>query len=114
VAAAWPVATLGQQSKKIPRLCFLTFDPVTAQTNRFEPFRSLVNAGGLMAYNASTSTFEAHTATYVDKILKGVKPSDLPVEQPTKFELIINMKAAKAIDLQIPDKLLALADELIE
>ena len=78
------------------------------------PFRSLVDAGGLMAYDSYTSAFRTYTATYVDKILKGAKPSDLPVEQATKFELVINAKAAKALGLTIPPSLLARADELIE
>jgi putative tryptophan/tyrosine transport system substrate-binding protein len=78
------------------------------------PFGQIVEAGGLMAYDSYTSSFQARTASYVDKILKGANPSDLPVEQPTKFELVINMKAAKALDLTIPANLLARADEVIE
>src|SRR5712691_5202176 len=63
------------------------------------PYRGMVAAGGLMAYDSYTSALQARTATYVDKILKGAKPADLPVEQPTKFELIINRKTAKALSL---------------
>jgi putative ABC transport system substrate-binding protein len=76
--------------------------------------RLVVEAGGLMAYDSLTTGFQAHTATYVDKILKGANPSDLPVQQPTDFELIINLRAAKALGLTIPPGLLARADEVIE
>ena len=78
------------------------------------PFRLIVDAGGLMAYDANTSSFQALTATYVDKILKGAKPFDLPVEQPTTFELIINLKTAKSLGLTMPAALLERADEVIE
>ena len=74
----------------------------------------MVDAGGLMAYDSYTLSFQAHTATYVDKILKGANPSDLPVERPTKFELVINLKTAKALGLTIPASLLATADTVIE
>ena len=78
------------------------------------PWREFVDTGGLMAYGPNLADLFRRAATYVDKILKGMKPADLPVEQPTKFEFVINLKAAKAIDLVLPQTLLQRADQVIQ
>ena len=78
------------------------------------PQRDFVDVGGLMSYGPNGPDLFRRAATLVDKILKGAKPADLPVEQPTKFELVINLKTARALELKIPAHLLMEADRVIE
>ena len=101
-------ALMNFQRKEIAELAVKSRFPVTYHR------REYVEAGGLMSYGVSQPDLDRRAATYVDKILKGAKPADLPVEQPTKFELVINLKTAKQIGLTIPQTVLYRADKVIK
>jgi putative ABC transport system substrate-binding protein len=108
-AGLWLVAggIAGGHQKQITELATKSRLPVIYSRPEF------TNAGGLMYYGTNFNDLYRRAATYVDKILKGAKPADLPVEQPTKFELVIDLKAAKQIGLTIPPNVLARADRVI-
>jgi putative ABC transport system substrate-binding protein len=108
VMLAGSVTLTSSQRKEIAELVLKNRLPVT-----YESARS-VEAGGLMSYGVNLLYLDRRAATYVDKILKGTKPADLPVEQPKKFDLVINLKAAKQIGLTIPPNVLARADKVIK
>jgi putative ABC transport system substrate-binding protein len=97
-----------EHRRRLAALAAMSHLPTMHQDGR------MVEAGGLISYAASVSDVWRHGATYVDKILKGAKPADLPVEQPTKFELVLNLKTAKALGITMPPSLLLLADEVIQ
>jgi ABC-type uncharacterized transport system substrate-binding protein len=101
-------SVLGPQQKQVADLAVNSRLPVLYPAPQF------VEAGGLMAYSVSLTDLDRRAATYVDKILKGAKAADLPVEQPTKFDLVINLKTAKQIGLAIPPNVLARADRVIK
>ena len=121
-ASAFSSAAAGRVEAVLPLtspVFFLDRAPLVAllDTHRLPAIhhqREFVVAGGLMAYGASINEAFRHAADYVDRILRGAKPAALPVEQPTKFELVINLKAVKALGLTIPQSVLARADEVIE
>lgn len=87
---------------------------LAARLPTFHPFRDYLNAGGFMSYGANNTDWFRRAADYVDKILRGSKAADLPVEQPTKFELVINLKTGKELGFAVSPALLARADEVIE
>jgi putative ABC transport system substrate-binding protein len=87
---------------------------ITARLPTIYVARDYVEAGGLLSYGANTLDLFKRAAELVDKILRGAKPGDIPVEQPTKFDLVVNLKTAKALGLSVPPSLLVRADEVIE
>ena len=104
----WPSPPVDEARSKIAELALKERLPTVCA------FREYVEAGGLMSYGSNLGAAHRRAATYVDKILKGAKPADLPIEQATTFELVINLKTAKALNLTIPQSVLVRADHVIE
>ena len=116
-AAAWPLGAHGQPTATGTRNANharINTLALGARLPTIHPFRDYLGAGGLMSYGANNPDLFRRAGDYVDKILRGAKPADLPVEQPTKFDFIINLTTAKALGLDVPPSLLARADEVIE
>jgi putative ABC transport system substrate-binding protein len=120
-------ATFEVARRQLPEALITIEDPLTVghrkriadfaigqQLPSLHGVREFAAAGGLMSYGASLADLYRRAAGYADKILRGAKPADLPVQQPTKFEFVVNLKTARMLGLRIPDKLVALADEVIE
>ena len=103
----------GSPTAYVDRALIVDFASRTRLPSSFA-YREPVELGGLMSYGVNLSGNSRRAATFVDKILKGAKPADLPIEQPTKFDLVINLKTAKALGLTIPPSVLARADEIIQ
>jgi hypothetical protein len=121
-AATWPVVALGQQPERMRRSgAFGSFHrkliitlAAKHQLPALYPFRFFVTDGGLISFGYDVIDNYRCTAGYVDRILRGEKPADLPVQAPTKFEMAVNVKTAEALGLTIPETLLATADEVIQ
>jgi putative tryptophan/tyrosine transport system substrate-binding protein len=118
-AAFANISAVGAQAVMIQPL-FASFNSLIVQLAAkhrlpiISSYRDTTRAGGLISYSADHAAYFQRAAIFVDKILKGAKPADLPVEQPTKFEFVVNLKAAKALGLVIPEAFLLNADEVIE
>jgi len=113
-ATAWPLAARAQQALKLHTIGLLVPGTPSSHRPTLYSYREGVEAGGLMSYGPNMQNMWRRGAEYVDKILRGAKPGDIPVEQPTKFALVVNMITAQALALEVPSTLLARADEVIE
>ena len=110
-AFAWPQAARAQQADRMRRVGGLA---ARHRLPTVYPFRRFVNDGGLISYGPDTADPYRRAADYVDRILKGEKAANLPVQAPTKYELVVNRKTAEALGLTIPQSIIARADEVIE